>query len=893
MRCVRGSNTSSGGRRISRNTSNASSWVEPGKPVQPNAAVNASTHGNAATTATPGSAGPPRATGLTSAEAAARLQRDGPNALPQPEHRSRWAIVVSVLREPMLLLLLAATAVYLALGDAQEALLLAGSVLAVIGLTIYQEQKSEHALEALRELGSPRARVLRDGSPCVLPAGELVAGDVILLSEGDRVPADARLVDATDLHVDESLLTGESVPLRRDVDGDAEDALVHASTLVVRGHGVAEVVATGPRTAVGKIGVVLRTLHVEATPMQQEMRRVVLLFAALAMATAVLVAALFLVTRGGWTDAALAGLTLAIATIPEEFPVVLAVFLALGAWRMARHQALVRRTPAIEALGAITVLCSDKTGTLTENRMAVVELVANDERTDLRSSLGPALRTLLETAALASRPDSIDPMDRALTESARALDRAPAIDELLREYPLSAECTAITHVWKRGDDVLVACKGAPETVAELCRVTPAALAAVHAEVDAMARRGLRVLAAASTTWPNAGGGATTALPPSMRGFELTWRGLVAFADPLRGGVPAAVAEAQAAGVRVIMLTGDHRETARAIAEQAGIPPGSGVLEGRQLDALDDDALLSCIATTNVFARVRPEQKLRLVAALKRAGQVVAMTGDGVNDAPALMSAHVGIAMGRRGTDVAREAAAIVLLDDDFVTVVRAIRLGRTIYDNIRRAVHYILAVHVPIAGLALLPLVYGGPLVLLPLHVVFLELIIDPACSIVFEREAAAADIMRRPPRPPATRLLGVGSLFRNLLRGGAMFAAVVAVYAMGHVLSLPAAQVGALAFTALVTGNLGLIVVYRSGGSLWNTLRMPNAAFAVVAAGALMVLAIVTRLPMPARGFGFEPPPTAPWLFALLLPLAVAALLKASRRESTALATGTGDPPV
>jgi Ca2+-transporting ATPase len=855
--------------------------------------MSASIQDSATTTATSGPASAPEhATGLSSTEAGARLRRDGPNVLPQPEHRSRWSIVASVLREPMLLLLLGATAVYLALGDAQEAILLAGSVMAVIGLTIYQEQKSEHALEALRELGSPRARVLRDGHPCVLPASELVAGDVILLAEGDRVPADARLVEETDLHVDESLLTGESVPLRRVVGADADDALVHASTLVVRGHGVAEVVATGPRTAVGKIGVVLRSLHVEATPMQHEIRRVVLLFAALAMATAVLVATLFLIRRGGWTDAVLAGLTLAIATIPEEFPVVLAVFLALGAWRMARHQALVRRTPAIEALGAVTVLCTDKTGTLTENRMAVAELVADGERSDLRSGLDPALRTLLETAALASRPDSIDPMDRALTEAAGGLDRTPAIDELLREYPLSAECTAITQVWRRGGVVLVACKGAPETVAELCRLPPGELAAVHAEVDAMARRGLRVLAAASATWPDAGAGTAATLPPSMRGFPSTWRGLVAFADPLRGGVPAAVAEAQAAGVRVVMLTGDHRETARAIAEQAGIPAGAGVLEGREIDALDDDALPRCAATTNVFARVRPDQKLRLVAALKRDGQVVAMTGDGVNDAPALMSAHVGIAMGRRGTDVAREAAAIVLLDDDFVTVVRAIRLGRTIYDNIRRAVHYILAVHVPIAGLALLPLVGGGPLVLLPLHVVFLELIIDPACSIVFEREAAAADIMRRPPRPPGTRLLGVGSLFRNLLRGGAMLAAVVAVYALGHALSLPAAQAGALAFTALVVGNLGLIVVYRSGSSLRHTLRMPNAAFAVVAAGALTVLAIVTRVPLPARWFGFEPPPMAPWLFALLLPLAVAAVLKASRREGTAPATGAGHPP-
>ncbi|HWS76758.1 MAG TPA: HAD-IC family P-type ATPase [Thermomonas sp.] len=831
----------------------------------------------------------PGAPGLSSVEAAARLRRDGANALPQAEHRSHWAIVLSVLREPMLLLLLAALAVYLILGDAREALLLGLSVLAVIGLTIYQEQKSERALEALRELGSPRARVLRDGSPRVVPAGELVVGDIILLAEGDRVPADARLLEDTDLHVDESLLTGESVPLQRRSGAAAEEARVHASTLVVGGHGVAEVVATGARTEVGRIGVVLRSLHVEATPMQHEIRRMVLLFAALALATGVTVAVLFLLTRGGWTDAVLAGLTLSIATIPEEFPMILAVFLALGAWRMARHQALVRRTPAIEALGAITVLCTDKTGTLTRNRMAVAELLAGDRRSDLRPALPAPLRQLLEAALLASNTDSIDPMDRALVEAiaGQAEDpgppAAPARD-LLREYPLSPACTAVTHAWRRGGEVFVACKGAPETVADLCRLSADQRAVVLAEVDAMGRRGLRVLAVASARWP-----VDAVLPPSMHGFDFDWLGLVAFADPLREGVADAVAEAHAAGVRVVMLTGDHRGTARAIAAQAGIAPGSGVVEGRQLDALDDEALLRCASDTNVFARVRPEQKLRLVAALKQAGQVVAMTGDGVNDAPALMSAHVGIAMGQRGTDVAREAAAIVLLDDDFVTVVRAIRLGRTIYDNIQRAVHYILAVHVPIAGLALLPLLGGGPLVLLPLHVVFLELIIDPACSIVFEREseASGADIMRRPPRPPTARLLGVRSLFANLLRGAAMFAAVAAVYAIASTLALPAPQVGALAFTALVTGNLGLIVVYRSGASLWQTLRARNRAFGVVAAAAMGVLLLVTRLPRPADWFGFEPPPLAPWLVAMLLPLAVAALLKASRRERRPAVSG------
>jgi Ca2+-transporting ATPase len=832
--------------------------------------------------------------GLTSAEAAIRLQRDGPNLLPQPERRRRATIIVNVLREPMLLLLLAATVVYMLLGDPGEAALLGVSVLLVIALTVYQEEKSERALQALRELSTPRARVLRDGSPGLLPASELVAGDVILVAEGDRVPADARVFEENDLHADESLLTGESVPVRRGAvaEGAAEE-LLHASTLVVRGHGSALVTATGTHTAVGQIGVALRGIQREATPMQREMRRLVVLIASLGASACLLMTGLYVFLRGGWLEALLAGLTLAIAIIPEEFPVVLAVFLALGAWRMAKHQALVRRAPAIEALGSTSVLCTDKTGTLTENRMAVAELAVDGLRANpgAESVLPPALDRLLDTAARASHRQSLDPMERALQEASARMGEPGADAAALvhvREYPLSPACPAVSHVWlPPGGDLRVACKGAPETVAALCRLPATECTGLLAEVDSMARRGLRVLAVAAGSWPRPAASDGAGLPANMGGFSLQWLGLVGFADPLRAGVPEAVAEARAAGIRVIMLTGDHLETARAIARQAGIADHAEVLLGGEFDQSDDALLIQRVAAASVFARVRPEHKLRLVELLKRQGQVVAMTGDGVNDAPALMAAHVGVAMGERGTDVAREAASIVLLDDNFVTVVRAIRLGRSIHDNIRRAVHYILAVHVPIAGLALLPLLSGGPLVLLPLHVVFLELIIDPACSIVFEREPAAADIMQRPPRPPAEPLVGVASLLLSLGHGAVMFASVVIVYLLGTAKALSYAQVGALAFTALVAGNVGLIVLYRSGTSVLDALRRPNPAFWWVVLAALGLLFAVTRFEAPGRWFGFASPPVELWLLALLLPLAIAAVLRSLRRAPGAARRG------
>ncbi|MFC7301702.1 cation-translocating P-type ATPase [Cognatiluteimonas weifangensis] len=825
----------------------------------------------------PSPSAPGETAGLTSAEAAARLRRDGANVLPEAQRPSRWGLVLRVLREPMLLLLLAAALVYLLLGDPREAAILGGSVLLVIGLTVYQEQKAERALQALRDLSSPRARVVRDGQPQVLPAREVVVGDLLLVEEGDRLAADARVLDEVDLHVDESLLTGESVPVRRHADSAMAQDLLHASTLVVRGHGRAAVVATGARTEVGRIGVALRDIGSETTPMQREIRRVVVLFAWLSLASCVAMTVLFAWTRGGWLDALLAGITLAIANIPEEFPVVLMVFLAFGAWRMAQHAALVRRTPAIEALGATTVLCTDKTGTLTENRMTVVELVVGGERAAPQAADSLPLRTLLRDAALACPRAGHDPMEHALLAAGSRIGVPDPAWRLLREYPFSPARPAVIAVWAHGREPLqVACKGAPETVADLCRLPPDRRAALQAEVEAMAARGLRVLAVAAAHWPAPAGGAPV-LPESPCGYEFSWRGLVGFADPLRAGVPDAIARAQAAGIRVVMLTGDHPATARAIAGSAGLDVSDAIVLGRELDACDGE-LPAAVLHAEVFARVRPEHKLHLVRALKRDGQVVAMTGDGVNDAPALKAAHVGIAMGGRGTDVAREAAAIVLLDDNFVTVVDAVRLGRTIYDNIRRAVRYILAVHVPITGLALLPLLTGEPLLLLPLHVVFLELIIDPACSIVFEREPAAADLMRRPPRPQGQRLLDLPSLFGSLGHGAVMFAVVVAIHALATARALPHAQVSALAFTALVAGNLGLIALYRSGASAWDALRQRNVAFWIVGGAALAVLCTVTLLPGPARWFGFQPPPGEIWLPALLAPLLVAVALRIVR---------------
>ena len=730
--------------------------------------------------------------------------------------------MLEVLHEPMFLLLFAATAVYVVLGDVGEALVLAVSVLAVIAITVVQERRAERALEALRELSSPRALVVRDGERRRIAGAEVVRGDLVALVEGDRVPADARLESANELELDESLLTGESLPVTKRA-GDA----VYAGTLAVKGQAMAEVIATGARTQLGRIGVSLATLEREDTALERETRRLVKVVAGFALGACAALAALHFALRGDGLGAVLSGLTLAMALVPEEFPVVLTVFLALGAWRISRRGVLTRRMPAIEMLGAATVLCVDKTGTLTENRMSVVETPS----------------AVTDVAALACELEPFDAMDRAIVAAASAEALRQRREwRLERDYPLTAQFLAVCHAW-RADTLRVALKGAPETVLRLCgRLELLPL------VERAAARGWRLLGVAQATHPGA-----PLDDPSLYRFQ--WVGFVALADPLRASVPAAVALCRRAGIRVVMITGDYPGTALEIARQAGLAPGAA-LTGAEIERMSDADLARAVRETSVFARVLPQQKLRLVAAYKSAGEVVAMTGDGVNDAPALKSAHIGIAMGRRGSDVAREAAALVLLEDDFGSLVATVRLGRRIYENIRAAMRYIVSVHVPTAGMAFLPLLFGWPVVLFPVHVVFLEFIIDPACSIVFEAEPGGKNIMQRPPRDPSAPLFDARMLATSLALGAGVLAGVAGIYAWTLHAGRTPEESRALAFAAIVFGNLAMILAWRSQGRpIVRALGRRNPAFWGVVAAALAALAAVLYVPAAAAIFRFAAP--------------------------------------
>ncbi len=797
--------------------------------------------------------------GLSPAEAASRLSTDGPNALPRAKRRSPLRIILNVLREPMLALLLAGGVVYLLLGSRAEALILLAFACMSIGITAVQEARTERVLEALRDLTSPRALVVRGGDRLRVAGADVVRGDVIVLAEGDRVPADARLLQASDLSADESLLTGEAVPVRKGVGPSADTArpggedqpLVYSGSLIVRGTAMAEVTATGPRSEIGKIGTSLDQLETGTPHLQRQMRTLVLAFALIGGAVALLVVGLYGWLRGDWLEGVLAGIAVGMAMLPEEFPMVLAVFMAMGAWRISKARVLTRRASAIESLGAASVLCTDKTGTLTENRMTIAALHLPDGQTATigQQPVPDAFRELAATGVMASAPEPYDPMEKAFHVLAKA-DLRP--DEtlpaegrtLIRTYPLSPKLLAMSQVWNRfsgSGGHMIAAKGAPEAIADLCHLDDPTRAAMLKAVDAMAARGLRVLGVAEA------GFAGKDLPLDQHDFNYRYLGLVGLADPLRASVPAAVAQCKSAGIRVIMITGDYPATALAIAKDAGIG-GDTVIDGAALTAMSDAALATALQTATVFARIQPEQKLRIVKALQAKGAIVAMTGDGVNDAPSLKAADIGVAMGGRGTDVAREAASIVLLDDDFGSIVTTVRLGRRIYDNLRKAMSFILAVHVPIAGLALIPLAFGMPLLFGPVHIAFLEMVIDPVCSLVFEAEGEEDGVMDRPPRPVAEPLFSTPTIIWSLLQGALVLGVVTTILFLAPGYGFDIDQVRALTFHSLVLCVVALIFVDRSvSSSIITAITRPNRALAFVLPVVAVLLA-VTVFWAPAR---------------------------------------------
>lgn len=797
--------------------------------------------------------------GLSSREAAALLRRHGPNLMPDRDRHGLAQTLRSVMTEPMFVLLLAAAALYLLIGDLGEGLLLGGFAALTVALVVMQERRRERSLQALRDMAVPMVQALRDGQWCRCAASDLVPGDWVQLGEGDRVAADGRLVESTGLRLDESLLTGESWPVEKSCgDAGVPPAPVWAGTLVVSGHGVAQVLATGASTRMGQIGQALAGIDLRPTPLALQIRRLVRRFGLLAALASLAVLLVWGWLKQDWVAGALAALALGMGMLPEEFPMALAIFMSMGAWRLSRLHVLARHGSVIEALGTATMLCVDKTGTLTENAQRLVGLLVPGAT--VLESPNPrglaentqALGSLLAAALQASRRARVDPLDRAIHDAAGTPGETALLGwSLVHEWPPQPGRRFNARLWHGPDErqVLVA-KGAPEDIALLCGMTEPMRAHELAQASALAARGLRLLGVArlEADAPDhplvlESRRQEFGLQPPM--VTLQWLGLLAFEDPMRATVPMAVAQAGEAGMSVCLITGDHEQTALSIARQAGIDTRQGVVQGEQWEAMNESARLNAVAGVRVFARISPLQKLALVRQFQNAGHVVAMTGDGVNDAPALKAAHIGVAMGQRGTDVAREASGLVLMREDFSDLVAAVSMGRSIFDNLRKVSAYIVGIHLPLAGLALLPLLLGWPPMLGPAHVVLTEMLIDPLCSLAFEAAPPSRDVMKRPPRPVGEPLMTRQHMAASLALGIFLLGAIMAVAAAGRLwMQWPDDQVRGLALTALLSGNLTLAALEL--GLLRRSAWHSRAARVFVGAGGLAVGLWVTGLCQP-----------------------------------------------
>jgi Ca2+-transporting ATPase len=794
--------------------------------------------------------------GLAKSEAERRLVSEGPNVLPSAKPKNFIQQFTGVLREPMLILLVSAGLINFLVSEILDASILMLTVFIVVGISLYQERRTERALIALRDLSSPRALVVRDGVETRIAGREVVRGDLVILSEGDRVPADGRIISSSNLEADESMLTGESLSVLKKPDDP-----IYSGTLIVKGYGRVDIEKTGAITELGKIGTALRSIEIERTRLQKEVDRIVRFASIGSIAAALTVVIIYGATRGDWVEGTLAGIAASMALIPEEFPVILTLFLAIGSWRMSKRQVITRRTPVIETLGSATVICVDKTGTLTMNQMAVEEINVKGELHNVSDpDIPEKYREILQNARLASPINPFDPMDKAF----HAITLAQEDWDLVREYPISDDLMAISNVWQRPakDGFVISAKGAPEAIADLCRLSAQEIQTIIKDVDDAANRGFRVLGVAKAKLDP-----KSELPGSPHDFNFEFLGLVHLHDPVRPGVPEAVAECARAGIRTVMITGDYPGTALSIAKEVGLNYQAGVITGVELTEMSDAELAERIKSVSVFARMVPEQKLRLIRALKFNGEVVGMTGDGVNDAPALRAADIGIAMGGRGTDVAREAAALVITDDDFTSIAGGIRQGRGIFANLQKAMSYAIAVHVPIFGMALIPVfVTKWPLVLLPAQIAFLELIIDPACSVVFESEETDPQIMDRKPRNPNEKIFDKHILGIAVAQGAGVLTAVLMVYFWAILSNKSGDLTRTLSFATLMLGNIALILVNRSWHlSMFQTFKKrTNKTIKWILGGAIGMLVLLVNIPLLREAFNLSYLNARQWLLVI-----------------------------
>lgn len=792
--------------------------------------------------------------GLSQSAVLKYLQQEGINELPINKPKKLRTFIFDILKEPMVYLIFGCGFIYLLIGDQKEAIMLLLFLFLIIIITIIQEAKAEKSLAALKSLSSPRAQILRDGKKTRVPGKEVVFHDIIFLTEGDCVPADAILISESNLTINESLLSGEPIPVEKHI-----GQIIFSGTTITRGTGIAMVTAVGISTQIGKIGKLISSANRAPTALEKETNKLVKRLAWIAFILSIIVFSVYSLYQNNLIAGLLIGLTLAMAILPNELPAILTIFFAMAAWRLSKRNVLTRKISAIENLGATTVLCVDKTGTLTLNQMAIERIYSDGKFIDLSNSnleiLPEEFHETLEYGILASRKGPLDPMEIAFSTAGNKLlngtEHLHHDWKLEKEYPLSPSLLSITHAWKPKSEgeFVIGAKGAPEAIIDLCHMSDNESSQTKKAADEMARLGLRIIGVAKSHFKN------LSLPTKQHDFEFSFLGLIGIADPIRSGVPDSITECHNAGIRVVMLTGDHPITASVIAKKIGLKNPENIVSGNQLEEMSNDEISKLTKTVSVFSRVMPSQKLLLVNALKNSGEVVAMTGDGVNDAPALKSANIGIAMGARGTDVARESADIVLLDDDFSSIVEAIRTGRKVYVNIKNTLTYLFAIHIPIAGISILPVILNSPLILLPAHIALLHIIIEPAFSLAFEMESNAKDVMVNKPRSPNEPLYNRNVWYPSLIRGIILLLALICVYFISLWSNKGETETRTLVFTTLILSNAFLIYLIRpiKISALKKIKFEPNKFVSWLMAGSIVTLGLSIYIPILQKLFGFS----------------------------------------
>lgn len=779
--------------------------------------------------------------GLTDEQVNKSRQQHGSNAMDMQEDRVFFEVLKEVVTEPMFIILLAACIIYFAVGQLKEGIIMLVSIFIVAGISLFQEYRSKNAVQALKKISAAKANVIRNGIPVSVATEEIVVDDVVVLEEGEVVAADGIIISANDFSLNESIITGESFAVIKTADNSSS---VYKGTLVTSGSATVKITAVGLQTMFGKIGLSLKEITVVKTPLQQQIRAFVRNMVWIGVVAFLIVVGFNYYHSGNLVQSFLQGLTLAMSILPEEIPVAFSTFQALGAFRLLRNNIIVKQPQYVETLGSATVICTDKTGTLTQNKMSIAFIYDAATKTSMPVTKDTVIPpALLEYAMWSSETNPFDPMEKAIHElyGSSAVTDQRSLYEQIHEYPIGGKPPMMTHIFRnKNGDTVIAAKGAPEAIFRQSNVSVGDMLTYEKQCLAYAREGYRVLGVGKSNW------AAKHWPVSQQEFEFDFLGLIVFQDPPKESIGTTIQTFNDAGIAVKMITGDYAETALAIAHQVGLSHNNEVLTGDEVLKLSKEALQKRVHEVNIYARMFPEAKLKVIEALKDEGEVVAMTGDGVNDGPALKAAHIGIAMGLRGSEVAKSAASLILTDDDLTHMTDAVALGRKIYDNLKKAIQYIVSIHIPIILIVTLPLLlWKFTDIFSPVHVIFLELIMGPTCSIIYENEPMEPGTMLRPPRKMGSNFLSLKQLTLSILQGLMITLGCLGLgyyyIQQGHDSSI----VRTIIFITLLFSNIFLTLENRSFSySVLKTLRYKNRLVPIIILTTLLFIAALLYVP-------------------------------------------------